>query len=256
MIMILGLLAALSFPSHSEAATRFSTGLMVPPNWEETAKFSQSLGVDLPAHFDWKESTTLPAVKNQGQCGSCWAFATTEVEEALIAIQDKTIVTLSPQELVSCDNSSYGCSGGYFSAFDYEKQKGLTYEKDYPYKASNTRCNTGTLAHDYRIFDWGYIGAKNRKPTVDEIKAAIYSSGPVAVTVCADNKFMNYKSGVFSGNAKCQNHMVVLDGFDDATKSWILRNSWGTSWGDKGFMKIKWGSNAVAEIAAFAVYKH
>lgn len=234
---------------------KFSTGLVVPRDWAKGAKFTQTLGVDLPSHFDWKDGHTLGVVKNQGSCGSCWAHAVTEVEEAVIAIQDKTNVVLSVQELTSCDSSSYGCSGGYFSAFDYEKQRGLTYEKNFPYRATNLRCTTQSMPHDYRIFDWGYVGQPNRRPIVDEIKAAIFAGGPLAATVCADRAFMNYRSGVFAGNAGCQNHMIVLEGWDDASGTWVLRNSWGTGWGDKGFMKIKYGSNSVAQIAAFAVYK-
>jgi len=250
-------LFTLLFSSNLFASPHYATGLKVPQNWKLHARFSSGiLGVDFPAKFDWKDKENLPPIKDQGQCGSCWAFASLEVQEALIAIQDKKIEALSAQELVSCDSSSSGCSGGYFTAFEYQKQKGLTYEKDFSYKAKDIRCDVSSLSHDYRIFDWGYIGSTSQSPSVDEIKAQIFAGGPVTATVCADNRFMNYHSGIFSGNAGCQNHMIVLEGWDDSSQSWLLRNSWGIKWGEKGFMHIKYGSNSVAQIAAFAVYKH
>lgn len=258
MTRLLILLMALSV--NFAIAKDYKTGLTIPQNWKKTAKFSSMLGVKVPDKFDWRqELATRPEVKNQGGCGSCWAFATSTVMEWQLAKAKKLTAPLSPQELVSCDQSSYGCSGGFFTAFNYTKNPGLTFESDFPYEGENTACEVSELPHDNKIFSWGYVGDGSRTPSVEEIKAQIYSNGPVSATVCANSSFMNYKAGtLYTGGgffANCQNHMITLVGYDSNEGSWILQNSWGEEWGDAGYMRIKWGSNAVGQMAAFAVYK-
>lgn len=248
-------LLCLLFGSVFAQAKVYPTGLVVPKDWQKKAKFSSVLGAKLPDSFDWRTKVAkAPMIKNQGSCGSCWAFATSTVMEWVMAIAKKG-VELSPQELVSCDSTSYGCGGGFFTAFDYEKMPGLSLEADYPYTGSNSSCNADDVAHGQKIVSWAYVGQSNRAPSTDEIKAAIYTSGPVAVTVCANGSFMNYKSGIHDGGGGCQNHMVTLVGYDSSEEYWILQNSWGSSWGEDGYMKIKFGANGVAQVAAFAVYK-
>lgn len=238
-------------------AAQFKTGLVVPLKWKEQARFSAMLGVKAPETWDWrKQVKNVPMVKNQGACGSCWAFATSTVMEWNVAIAGKENPVLAPQELVSCDTSSFGCQGGFFTAFNYEKSPGLTFEEDYPYTASNSSCDASDKPHDYKIANWGYVGSGDGSaPSNEDLIAQIYSGGPVAVTVCATNAFMNYKGGIYSGSGSCQNHMVTLVGYDSKKEFWIMQNSWGTSWGEDGYMRIKFGANAVAQIAAFAVYK-
>lgn len=237
----------------------YHTGLVVPQSWREKARFSSILGSNVPAAWDWRTKVkTVPPIKNQGNCGSCWAFSTSTVMEWQLAIANKSAI-LSPQELVSCDDSSYGCGGGFFTAFDYEKNPGLALEADYPYTASNSSCRSGDVSHANKITSWAYVGQSHRLPSSEEIRAAIYSQGPVSVTVCASGGFMKYSGGgIYNGGGNCQNHMVTLVGFggtDTDEPYFILQNSWGKDWGENGYMRIAPGASAVGQITAFAVYK-
>lgn len=113
-----------------------------------------------------------------------------------------------------------------------------------------------SCAHPYKIDSWGYVGSANGVPSVDAIKTAIYQYGPVAVAVAADSYFQSYTGGVFNRNSSSQvNHAVVLVGWDDSQQCWILRNSWGSGWGESGYMRIKYGVNQVGYGATYVVYK-
>jgi C1A family cysteine protease len=105
------------------------------------------------------------------------------------------------------------------------------------------------------VKSWGYVsGSSSRSPTVDQIKAAIYQYGPVAVTVTANMAMQGYSGGIFNGcTSMGTNHMVVLVGWDDKTQSWILRNSWGADWGEDGYMRIRYNCSRVGEEASYVV---
>jgi C1A family cysteine protease len=234
-----------------------TTGLRAPGNWKLGAPFQIPFSAaPLPDHFDWREkSPIVPAVKNQGSCGSCWAFSITSAVEWAVAVHEGKEVVLAPQELVSCDKKQWGCSGGFFNALDFLITPGETYEKDFPYVGKNVRCKAN-LPHDYHLQEWHYVGESSRKPLVDEIRNAIYTSGPVPVDVFANGRFQSYKSGVFSApGAGSTNHMVTLIGWDMPGKYWIMQNSWGANWGEKGYMRIKFGSSGIANVAANVVYR-
>lgn len=238
--------------AHIPLARR--TGLIVPKDWEEKADFYDVVPVaDLPSSFDWREKANgLTPIENQRSCGSCWAFGTTAVLQDVIKIRTNRVVDISEQELVSC--SKFGsCGGGYF-AHAYHMKPGAAWAEDFPYTAKNSKCKKGLKAREF-VANWRYIGDKGKKPTVQQIKTAIYDFGPVAVTINA-NGMGNYKSGVFN---RCSgggtNHIVTLVGWDDAKGAWILKNSWGTGWGEKGYMYIKYGCNRVGESATFIEYK-
>lgn len=230
------------------------TGLIVPKNWEDSADFYDVVPVaDLPQVFDWREKANgLTPIENQRNCGSCWAFGTTAVLQDVIKIKTNRVVDLSEQELVSC--SKYGsCRGGYY-AHGYHMKPGAALAEDFPYTAKNSKCKKGLKPHEFLV-NWRYVGNKGKKPTVAQIKTAIHDYGPVAVTINASG-MSSYKSGVFN---RCKgggtNHIVTLVGWDDTKGAWILKNSWGTDWGDKGYMYIKYGCNRVGESATFVEYK-
>lgn len=247
--LLVALLSPLAF------AAQYSTGLVIPENWASKAHFSSPfLGEQLPAAYDWRKVAVLPPIKNQGQCGSCWAFASTAAFQDQIAIHQGGVQDLAEQELVDCESGSYGCSGGFF-AFDYQVDNGQTFTKNFPYHAADTACRVNGLPHDFKAVKWGYVGDGQTQPSTEQIKAQILATGPVAVTVCANNKFMNYTKGVLSGGSCQTNHMTVLEGWDDSTGSWIMRNSWGTAWGEKGYMRIKYGSNSIGEMAAWVSWQ-
>jgi len=203
-------------------------------------------------------------VKNQGDCGSCWAFATVGALECAIKIKDDLEEDLSEQWLVSCNQEGWSCGGGYF-AHDYHMWKtdpcdgtGAVLEADFPYVAYDAPCNC-PYPHEYLLESWAYIGTHVGVPGVEAIKQAILDYGPVSVCVYVDDAFQAYTGGVFNA---CQNdygvnHAVVLVGWDDDQGTegvWFLRNSWGTGWGEDGYMRIEYGCSLVGYAACYVDY--
>ncbi len=238
----------------------FRTGLRLPENWESLAPF-HSPRMDrevLPSSWDWRDHNGVTDIKNQGSCGSCWAFGTVAAFESAIKIATGNSVNVSEQQLVSCRPSYGTCGGGYY-AFGFYQGHGAGYTSDFPYTASNSRCKT--VSEHEKAGTWAYVGAKGRQPTTDEIKAAIYKYGVVSVTVSASGAFGSYRSGVYNAcNSGGTNHLVALVGWNDDDQAWILKNSWGKSWGDQGYMRIKYTGksghkcNSVGESAAFVTF--
>lgn len=212
----------------------------------------------LPSSFNWCQQGACTPIRDQGQCGSCWAFATVGVFESALLIKRDLATDLSEQALVSC--SGYGnCSGGWW-AHDYHISPGAVLESDFPYQAGNLPCG-GPYNHPYRLSSWHYVGSDSGVPSVSAIKQAIYTYGPVAVALCAGNAFDAYAGGVFAINESSQcgggvNHAVMLVGWNDADQTWVLRNSWGPSWGESGYMRIRWGVSNVGYGANYVVYTY
>ena len=205
---------------------------------------------DLPTHFDWRDQGIVTPVRDQGACGSCWAFATVGVMESSLGKSSIPNQDLSEQFLVSCNQSGWSCNGGgiahmyhYDTLGSNQTTIGAVYETDKPYIASNGTC-TSDYYKPYRLNGWGYVSGGSGIPTVDQIKNAIYTYGPVATFVCADN-WSSYTGGIFSTNCTNIDHAVVLVGWDDPGQYWILRNSWGTFWGIGGYMYMQWGTSSV-----------
>lgn len=236
----------------------YARGLKMPPNWREGATFEDVRPLaGLPEAFDWRQQAELQPIRNQGSCGSCWAFSIAAVVESLERIKDGNKVDLAEQTLVSRCERAGDCGGGYFSAFNYVRDKGLPDEAQDPYRAKNSNCKSG-LNPVSKIARWAYIGTANREPTTEQLKTAILQYGPISVSVNAS--FGNYRGGIYSScNRRMEDHMVTLEGWNDDGQYWIMRNSWGTGWGEQGYMKIKYvGSsgakcNNIGRVAAFAV---
>jgi len=248
-----------TYTVNENPATKYSIdqlcGLVEPEDWWVGAKFDPCLPTStLPDSFDWRDVVNgLPPIKNQGSCGSCWAFGTVAPLECSIKIKDGITVDLSEQWLVSCNTDGYGCDGGWW-CHEYFKldgsdtdpcgDTGAVLEEYFPYVAYDAPCNC-PYPHDYFIEDWAYVGPINGVATVDQIKQAIYEYGPVSVAVCVNSAFQGYSGGIFNGPT-CSNinHAVALVGWDDNQGTngvWYLRNSWGSSWGEGGYMRIEYG---------------
>lgn len=231
-------------------------GFKLDKGWSKGLEFKPVLkAIALPRHFDWREQGTLTPIRDQGNCGSCWAHSTTAVLQDLIALKNKTIVSLSPQYLVSCNKKNWGCDGGDF-AHDMHVKPGAVLESDYPYTAKDSSCKSG-LQYPYKLSSWAFVPSKSEDdvPAIEDIKAAIYQHGPIAAAVAANDAMESYKSGVFN---KCDNtevnHAIELIGWDDDGQYFIMRNSWGTSWGLKGFGYIRYGCNKIGIASNYVVY--
>ncbi|MGD0710789.1 MAG: C1 family peptidase, partial [Bacteroidales bacterium] len=221
----------------------------------------------LPSSFSWKSQCT--PIKDQGQCGSCWTFAGTGSFEADIKIVDGNIRNLSEQYLINCDgNPNNGCQGGYCPDA-YWVSLGCVYENDCPYidyacettSTTATCINTcGTYPHHETASSWADVTGYP-SPKDSSIKRAIYNYGPVWVAIDAGSNFQAYTGGIFTtSDGTSTDHAVVLCGWVDSAGLpnggyWILRNSWNTTWGEAGYMRIEYGISAVGSDAAYLVYK-
>lgn len=213
------------------------------PDWDRLAPFVVPPDVrDLPAHFDWREKGVVGPIRDQAQpvyCGSCWAHGTTAAFEGAVAIKTGFLPNIGPQQLVSCEPSYGTCNGGDF-AFGFYEKVGANYEIDFPYVARDVACKVDAPRHEMAA-SWGYVGAQDREPTTEELKNAIYTYGPIAVTVSSTVSWRAYSGGVYNACDGINiNHIVAIVGWDDAEQSWIVKNSHGTSWGEQGYMRSKW----------------
>jgi len=232
-----------------------------PPQSSLLAEDLSPLG--LPSSHNWCDLGACTAVKNQGACGSCWAFSTVGPLESNILHYEGVARDLSEQYLLSCNTDGWDCERGGWFAHDYhewnippfEPEAGAVYEADFPYSASDAPCNPPHTHHE-KIDDWDYVQSAGGVASTSAIKQAILDHGPVAAAVCVNSAFRDYSDGVFQGS-ECTdvNHAIVLVGWDDAQGAWILRNSWGTGWGESGYMRIGYGVSNVGYAANYVNYE-
>jgi hypothetical protein len=186
-------------------------------------------------------------IKNQGSCGSCWAFSIVGVLEGAVKKFYGGNYNFSEEYLLDCNHYGYSCSGGYFSAHnDHKYPYGARYESCYPYYGSKGTCWSSYCSVATTISSWYYISGSSSIPSTSSIKDRIYSKGSVAAAVYADYYFQAYSGGTFTRNASgTVNHAIILVGWDDSRGAWRLKNSWGTGWGESGLMWIKYGVQKV-----------
>lgn len=191
----------------------------------------------LKASKDWSGILTTP-VKNQGSCGSCWAFSATEqIESDAIRTLGQTWV-LAPQQIVSCDSTSYGCNGGWTEhAYDYvNKAGGLAQEKDYPYTAPPTgRCNANSSKFVVGVTKYTTIRGESN------MASYVTSTGPLSICLDASS-WSTYTGGIMSTCGRQVNHCVQAVGVDTSSY-WKVRNSWGVTWGENGYIRLAYGQN-------------
>jgi C1A family cysteine protease len=229
-------------------------GLTPPNNWWKKANFdggAPDTEATPPSSFDWRSQGKVTGVRNQGSCGSCWAFGTLASYEAHVAIAGNPLEDLSEEWLLDCNSHGYSCSGGWW-VFD-DLYNGIPKESCYPYVGSKGTCYTGCTKY-YPMDSWYYVGSSSGVPSSSDIKYAIYNYGPVAAAVCVDSYFQNYNSGIFYNTSSGSvNHAIALVGWNDSGGYWILKNSWGTGWGESGYMRIAYGANSVGYSACYGI---
>jgi len=223
-----------------------------------------------PAKMDWRTEGAVTPVKDQGGCGSCWAFSVTSEVESAHYMRTKNLVELSTQELISCDGGDGGCNGGDpISAYRFLKAAGgLDVASDYPDR-SHTTGESGTCTWDHKVSvsvsGYNYAvkpcDAGNCKhQDEDGLKRALAAQGPVSICVAADT-WQSYTGGVLKSHcpssAELMDHCVQMVGYDTtgSVPYWIIRNSWGEGWGIDGYIHVMMGHNfcGLANEATFAV---
>ncbi len=239
-------------------------GLVIPADWSSTPRQDAPPPArDLPSYFNWCDMEGCTSVKDQAGCGACWAFATVGILESNILLNDGIEVDLSEQWLLSCNTDSMTCGGGWFcsryhlATGDSCGESGAVFEVDFPYAAQDLPCGC-PYTHQYWIDEWGYVPGGDIPP-VSAIKEAIVNYGPVATAICTPPAFHAYDSGVFNSCDDPGNldHGVIIVGWDDSLGSegaWRIRNSWGTSWGEDGYMWIEYGCIQVGNGANWIEY--
>jgi len=198
-----------------------------------------------PDSRDWREDGAVGPVKNQGQCGSCWAFGTVGALEGQLFIVNGALGDCAEQQLVSCDSTYSGCNGGG-PAFDYiqnNAENGLDTTASYPYTARDDSCDTAKTQDGQNVCAVikGSSSASRGEP---QLKEAVGNVGPITIGVNASpSSFGRYAGGVYDDPA-CStqgNHMVTAVGYDTAANYWIVKNSWGRSWGEDGYIRFIYG---------------
>lgn len=197
----------------------------------------------LPESFDWRDQGAVTDVKNQGQCGSCWSFSSAGAMEGAWKIKSGDLVDLSEQQLIDCSKTygNLGCNGGLMdSAFEYAIDTGMCLYDDAPYTAETGRCADVSSCKKEVFFDYCVdVTPANQQHLTEAVTAA-----PVSIAIEADTRtFQFYSSGVLTSDACGTNldHGVLIVGYgeEDGTMYWTVKNSWGDSWGESGYVRIE-----------------
>ncbi|XP_063039881.1 procathepsin L-like isoform X5 [Engraulis encrasicolus] len=213
-----------------------------------------------PASVDWRKSDCVTKVKDQGNCGSCWAFSVAGALESHTCIKYGKLPSLSEQQLVDCSRKygNEGCNGGYLGkTFDYVKDNGgIDTEVSYPYEARDSTCRFNSSNIGAKCRDRRYLPKGNERA----LKKALANIGPVSLSVDADHKsFRHYSSGVYNepacSNSKTSHAMLAVGyGKEKRQKYWLVKNSWGVGWGEKGYIKMARNKRNQCCIACYPVY--
>jgi cathepsin L len=243
-----------------EEYTQYLTGYIMRNSTSTAPQFMAPSNTEVPDMVDWREKGYVTEIKNQGHCGSCWSFSATGSLEGQHFKKTGKLVSLSEQNLVDCSKKegNHGCKGGLMDfAFTYIKRNdGLDTEQSYPYKAKDGMCHF--RKPDVGATDTGYMDIKHGSE--DDLMTAVATVGPISVAIDASKPtFRMYKRGVYVDHAcssRKLDHGVLAVGYgsESGQDYWIVKNSWGASWGNKGYIMMARNHNNMCGIATQASY--
>ncbi|KAJ4961028.1 hypothetical protein NE237_020938 [Protea cynaroides] len=217
--------------------------MMRGPASESTGSFMYENFDRAPPSIDWREKGAVTPIKNQGQCGSCWAFSTVVAVEGINQIKTSKLISLSEQQLVDCDrgDGNQGCDGGLMDyAFEYiKKVGGITTEENYSYTATNSTCALSKVNSPLVTID----GHEDVPSSESSLLKAV-ANQPISVAIDASgHAFQFYSEGVLTGPCGTElDHGVAVVGYGttrDGSKYWIVKNSWGPEWGEGGYIRMQ-----------------
>ncbi|KAJ3674681.1 hypothetical protein LUZ60_005297 [Juncus effusus] len=200
----------------------------------------------IPDSLDWRDQGAVTKVKDQGSCGACWSFSATGAIEGINKIVTGSLVSVSEQELIDCDRSyNMGCNGGLMD-YAYKwviKNDGIDSESDYPYKAKDGSCNNNKVKNRVVTID----GYTDILPNREDLLLQAVATQPISVGICGSaSGFQLYSKGIFTGPCSTSlDHAVLIVGYgsSDDQDYWIVKNSWGSSWGMDGYILMQRNAN-------------
>ncbi|KAF1598436.1 Cathepsin S, partial [Eudyptes moseleyi] len=243
----------------SEEVAALLTGLNVAPPSNRTSTYRPQPGSEVPDTVDWREKGCVTDVKNQGACGSCWAFSAVGALEAQVKLKTGKLVSLSAQNLVDCTRSygNNGCGGGWRTkAFQYIiDNRGIDSDDSYPYTAQDGACHYNPTARAATCSRYVEL------PHGDEaaLKDAVANVGPISVSIDASQPtFFLYKTGIYHDPSCSQevNHAVLVIGYgsSDGEDYWLVKNSWGAHFGEQGYIRMARNRGNHCGIASYGAY--
>ncbi|MFA8300183.1 MAG: GEVED domain-containing protein [Hyphomicrobiales bacterium] len=223
---------------------------------------------NLPSYYNLAEQGKVTPVRDQGTCGSCWAFGSVAGFESKILKKDGNSRDLSEQYAVSCNDYGFSCAGGWWVHDVWEQYvpagesgAGAVYESDFPYQSLDVDC---APPHDHyeQIEGWAYTDdvadtpwpTTLHDPSIAQVKQKLYEWGSIPTALCLDN-WNTYTGGVLSGStSEYTSHIVLVTGWDDSNQCWIIKNSWGGDWGEDGYIRIAYGSHLTCQYSTYLKY--
>nr|XP_023884001.1 zingipain-2-like [Quercus suber] len=211
---------------------------------------------EIPMTMDWREKGAVTSIKDQGRCGCCWAFSAVAAVEGITQIKTGNLISLSEQQLVDCAvEGNQGCKGGWMdNAFRYIiKNQGLSTEEKYPYETMQGTCDHGKESiYAAQISAFEDLPSNNEKALLQAV-----ANQPISIAIDGSGRnFHFYKSGVFMEECGTRlTHAVTAIGYGtsaDGTKYWLMKNSWGTRWGENGYMRIQRDTSAPEGLCGLA----
>ncbi|XP_044461281.1 ervatamin-B-like [Mangifera indica] len=218
-----------------------------------TTSFSYENQTEVPSSLNWREQGAVTDVKDQGSCGCCWAFSAVAAMEGITKIKKGTLISLSEQQLLDCStNGNYGCNGGLMNnAFEYIiDNQGLTSESNYEYQEMQGNCQT-QMELVAQIQSYQKVPRNNEEALLQAV-----AKQPVSIAIDASG-IKSYSGGIFDGDCGTNlNHAVTIIGYGsetDGTEFWLIKNSWGETWGEDGYIKMKRNADAAEGLCGLAM---